>query len=157
MEEVLDDETLLKLNILLNTHLNGLSLEEINLSMITAMKQQAGIHSSIVGNVIDAVADAIKADEDLEIYTSGANNIFKYPEHNSYSVPEPLPPALKDDPSYLLSLTGFLSVPPLPVLSPPSSDPHKDGSLYPTESFPQKYGVVKEFYIFFIIIFDGMC
>ncbi len=75
-----DDETLLKLNILLNTHLNGLSLEEINLSMITAMKQQAGIHSSIVGNVIDAVADAIKADEDLEIYTSGANNIFKYPE-----------------------------------------------------------------------------
>ncbi len=80
VEEVLDDETLLKLNILLNTHLNGLSLEEINLSMITAMKQQAGIHSSIVGNVIDAVADAIKADEDLEIYTSGANNIFKYPE-----------------------------------------------------------------------------
>ena len=27
-----------------------------------------------------AVADAIKADEDLEIYTSGANNIFRYPE-----------------------------------------------------------------------------
>lgn len=80
VEETLDDETLLKLNILLNTHLNGLSLEEINLSMITAMKQQAGIHSFIVGNVIDAVADAIKADEDLEIYTSGANNIFKYPE-----------------------------------------------------------------------------
>lgn len=80
VEESLDDETLLKLNILLNTHLNGLSLEEINLSMITAMKQQAGIHSSIVGNVIDAVAEAIKADEDLEIYTSGTNNIFKYPE-----------------------------------------------------------------------------
>ena len=80
VEEALDDETLLKLNILLNTHLNGLSLEEINLSMITAMKQQAGIHSTIVGNVIDAVAEAIKADEDLEIYTSGTNNIFKYPE-----------------------------------------------------------------------------
>lgn len=80
VEDELSDETLLKLNILLNTHLNGLSLEEINLSMITAMKQQAGIHSSIIGNVIDAVAEAIKADEDLEIYTSGANNIFKYPE-----------------------------------------------------------------------------
>ena len=80
VEDALDDETLLKLNILLNTYLNGLSLEEINLSMITAMKQQAGIHRSIVGNVIDAVAEAIKADEDLEIYTSGANNILKYPE-----------------------------------------------------------------------------
>lgn len=79
-EEELDDETLLKLNILLNTHLNGLSLEEINLGMIAALKSKAGIHSEIVGSVIDAVADAIKADEDLEIYTSGTNNIFRYPE-----------------------------------------------------------------------------
>ena len=76
----LTDETLLKLNILLNTNLNGLSMEEINLGMISALKQQAGIHSDIVGEVIDAVAEAIKADEDLEIYTSGANNIFRYPE-----------------------------------------------------------------------------
>lgn len=76
----LSDETLLKLNILLNTHLNGLSIEEINLGMISAMKQQAGIHSDIVSEVIDAVAEAIKAEEDLEIYTSGTNNIFRYPE-----------------------------------------------------------------------------
>lgn len=80
VEEALDDETLLKLNILLNTHLNGLSIEEINLSMISALKQQAGIHSSIVSEVIDAVAEAIKSDEDLKIYTSGTNNILKYPE-----------------------------------------------------------------------------
>ena len=80
VSEKLDDETLLKLNILLNTNLNGLALEEINLSMITAMKQQAGIHSAIVADVIDAIAESIRADEDLEIYTSGANNIFKYPE-----------------------------------------------------------------------------
>lgn len=76
----LSDETLLKLNILLNTHLNGLSIEEINLGMISALKQQAGIHSDIVSEVIDAVGEAIKADEDLEIYTSGTNNIFRYPE-----------------------------------------------------------------------------
>lgn len=80
IKEELDEETLLKLNILLNTHLNGLSIEEINLGMIAALKQQAGIHSAIVSDVIDAVAEAIKADEDLEIYTSGTNNILKYPE-----------------------------------------------------------------------------
>lgn len=78
--EALDDETLLKLNILLNTHLNGLALEEINLGMISSLKQQAGIHSDIVAEVIDAIAESIHAEEDLEIYTSGANNIFKYPE-----------------------------------------------------------------------------
>ena len=80
VDEVLTDETLLKLNILLNTHLNGLPIDEINLPMIAALKRQAGIHSEIISEVIDAVAEAIKADEDLEIYTSGTNNIFKYPE-----------------------------------------------------------------------------
>lgn len=80
VREELSDETLLKLNLLLNTNLTGLSISEINLGMISAMKQQAGIHSDIVSEVIDAVADAIKAEEDLEIYTSGTNNIFRYPE-----------------------------------------------------------------------------
>lgn len=80
VEEELTDETILKLNILLNTNLNGLTINEINLGMISLMKQQAGIHSAIVSEVIDAVAEAIKADEDLEIYTSGTRNFFKYPE-----------------------------------------------------------------------------
>ena len=80
VEEPLSDETMLKLNLLLNTHLTGLALEEINLGMITAMKEQAGIHSDIISTVIDAVAQNIRGEEDLEIYTSGAKNIFKYPE-----------------------------------------------------------------------------
>ena len=80
VEEAPDQETILKLNILLNTHLNGKSLDEINLGMIANLKQQAGIHSDMVGEIIDAVAEAIQADEDLEIYTSGTNNILKYPE-----------------------------------------------------------------------------
>lgn len=80
VDEELSDETLFKLNILLNTHLNGLTISEINLGMISSLKQQAGIHSAIVSEVIDAVAEAIKSDEDLEIYTSGTNNILKYPE-----------------------------------------------------------------------------
>ena len=56
------------------------TIDEINLAMIAVMKQQAGIHSAIVSEVIDAVAEAIRAEEDLEIYTSGTNNIFRYPE-----------------------------------------------------------------------------
>lgn len=77
----LDTETLLKLNILLNTNLNGLTLEEINLGMIAKLKEQAGIHSELVGGVLDAVAEAVQEDdEDLQIYTSGATNIFRYPE-----------------------------------------------------------------------------
>ncbi len=80
VEEPISNENLLKLNMLLNTTLNGMSIEEINLGLIARLKEQAGIHSGVVGNVLDAVADAIQVDEDMQIYTSGATNIFKYPE-----------------------------------------------------------------------------
>ena len=80
IDEPLSNENLLKLNMLLNTTLNGMSIEEINLGLIARLKEQAGIHSAVIGNVLDAVADAIQIDEDMQIYTSGATNIFKYPE-----------------------------------------------------------------------------
>ena len=78
--EELDQETVLKLNILLNSVLNGLSIEEINLGMIQSLKEQAGIHSELVASVIDAVAEVIHAEDEVKIYTSGATNIFRYPE-----------------------------------------------------------------------------
>lgn len=81
LEEEMDDETILKLNLLLNTNLNGLPIADINLGMIARLKEQAGIHSRVVGSVLDAVAQTITVDEeDMQIYTSGATNIFKYPE-----------------------------------------------------------------------------
>ena len=74
-------EELLNLNILLNSALNGLTIEEINLDVISRLKEQAGAHSGLVDTVLTEVARAIRADEeDLQIYTSGATNIFKYPE-----------------------------------------------------------------------------
>ena len=77
----LDQETVLKLNILLNTSLNGLTMDQINLTTIAKIKEEAGIHSEVVNSVLDAVAEAIQMDEEeMEIYTSGATNIFKYPE-----------------------------------------------------------------------------
>ena len=81
LDETIDDEQILKLNLLLNTQLNGLTIEEISLGMITKLKEQAGVHSGVVSTVLDAVADAIAVDdEEVPVYTSGATNIFKYPE-----------------------------------------------------------------------------
>ena len=56
----------------MNSNLNGLSIDQINLGMISLLKEQAGIDSGIVSDVLDAVAEAIGEDEDLQIYTSGA-------------------------------------------------------------------------------------
>ncbi len=80
IEHGLDQETVLKMNVLLNTSLNGLTIEQINLATISALKEEAGIHSEVVSKVLDAVAEAISREEDVEIYTSGATNFFKYPE-----------------------------------------------------------------------------
>lgn len=81
LDEGMDDQTILKLNLLLNTNLNGIPIQDINLGMIARLKEQAGMHSDVVATVLDAVAATIQVDEeDMEIYTSGATNIFKYPE-----------------------------------------------------------------------------
>ena len=80
IEEALSNENLLKLNMLLNTTLNGMPIEEISLGLIARLKEQAGVHSGVISDVLDAVAGAIQIDEDMQIYTSGTTNIFKYPE-----------------------------------------------------------------------------
>lgn len=80
VSENLSNEVLLKLNMLLNTNLNGLAIEEINLGMIARLKEMAGEHREVVSDVLDAVGGVLQADNDYEIYTSGATNVFKYPE-----------------------------------------------------------------------------
>ncbi len=79
----LDQDTLLKLNIVINTFLTGLDMTEINLSLIRKVKEQAGKHSFVVSDILDAVAQAISEEEDVQIFTSGTTNILKYPELNN--------------------------------------------------------------------------
>ena len=82
LKEDITEEQVLKLNLLLNTRLNGLSLSEINLGLISNIKEEAGVHTDVINDVLDTIANVIRAetDENMEIYTSGANNIFRYPE-----------------------------------------------------------------------------
>ena len=80
IESDISEEELLKLNVLINSALNGLTIDQINLGIITQLKEQAGDYSCVVGSVLEAVAEAIKHESAPVIYTSGANNIFRYPE-----------------------------------------------------------------------------
>lgn len=80
VSELLDKETVLKLNILMNTFLNGLDLTEINMVVIQKMKEQAGEYAGLIGDILNAIGEAVSEEDDLEIYTSGATNILKYPE-----------------------------------------------------------------------------
>ena len=44
------------------------------------MKVQAGMHASILEGVFNGIVEAIHEADDMEIYTSGATNMLKYPE-----------------------------------------------------------------------------
>lgn len=80
VETPLENDEVLKLNILLNSFLQGLSLQDINLELMQTMKVQAGMHAPILEHVFTGITDAIAKARELEVYTSGTTNILKYPE-----------------------------------------------------------------------------
>lgn len=80
LEQMMDKETILKLNIVLNTFLQGLDLTEINMAVLQKIKEQAGEYGPVITLILDAIAEAVAEEDDFEIYTSGTTNILKYPE-----------------------------------------------------------------------------
>lgn len=76
----LKDDEILKFNILLNTFLQGASIQDINLELIQTMKSQAGEYAEILEVIFQGILEAIKEADDLKVYTSGATNMLKYPE-----------------------------------------------------------------------------
>ncbi len=73
-------EDVLKLNLALNTFLQGLDIEEINIGLVQKLKSQVGAYQELVSEILDAIATAIQEEGDIRVYTSGATNILKYPE-----------------------------------------------------------------------------
>ena len=82
LDEPLSNETLIKLNIMLNTFLQGLDQNEISLGLIQKMKEESLGYTSVVSDIIDAIAITFTESESVEMYTSGATNILRYPELN---------------------------------------------------------------------------
>lgn len=80
VERMLENDEILKLNVLLNTFLQGASLQDINLEMIQTIKTQAGEFADIMENIFQGIAEAIHEADQVEIYTSGTTNMLKYPE-----------------------------------------------------------------------------
>jgi heat-inducible transcriptional repressor len=78
--ESITEQELLSMNLLLNSNLNGLSMSEMDLGLISNLEEQAGNYGYIIRDVLNALAKAMQSEEDMQIYTSGATNFFKYPE-----------------------------------------------------------------------------
>ena len=57
--EDISPEDVLQLNLLLNKNLTGLCMEEINLGIISRMKEEAGAYSEVVSKVLDSEAESL--------------------------------------------------------------------------------------------------
>lgn len=82
ISEDISEKEISELNMLLNTSLTGLTMDQINLSTIMKLRNDAGEYSDVIDQVLTEISEAFTNNEDdeLEVYTSGATNIFKYPE-----------------------------------------------------------------------------
>ena len=81
VDELLEPKVMMRLNMVLNDALCGLSVEEVSLGAIASIKQRlSGEFGDIVDHVINAAAEVINPDERPRIYTSGTTNILRYPE-----------------------------------------------------------------------------
>ena len=79
--EEIDYDTAMQVTVMLNNHLSGLSLREITPKIITDIMVQSGDQQGNVKLVLDAVTEMLERGEtNRDIFTSGAKNIFRYPE-----------------------------------------------------------------------------
>ncbi|MCR5466987.1 MAG: heat-inducible transcriptional repressor HrcA [Lachnospiraceae bacterium] len=74
-------DAVLKLNLMMNTFLQGLDMQEINVSVMQKLRTEASEYSALISDILDAVAKCLE-EQGVEAYTSGSTNIFKYPELN---------------------------------------------------------------------------
>lgn len=77
----IDYETLIKINNMLNDKLRGLSVEQIDLSVISQILLELKGYHEILNAIIPVLYESLKS-VDCDVYLEGTTNIFKYPEYN---------------------------------------------------------------------------
>ena len=81
LPEQITSDKLTKINNMLNDKLRGLTVEEIDLSVIFSIQSEIGEYNEILNAVIPALYECLKPNTS-DIYLEGAMNIFQYPEYN---------------------------------------------------------------------------
>ncbi len=79
IDKNLSDKEIFNLNLLLNTSLNGLSVADMNINIFTKLQKEPLELRDLVDKIMQEISNSFSTDEELNIYTSGTTNIFKYP------------------------------------------------------------------------------
>lgn len=73
-------EMIIKVSNVLSDKLNGLTLEQINVSVINEVLRIAGVTREILLPILEGVTDCIGQIDNTEVYLDGTANILNYPE-----------------------------------------------------------------------------
>lgn len=80
IKEPISQNVLNRLTFILNEHLFGLTIDQIDIPLIKSIKGYTEAHFDTISKIIDAVCQAIQCVDETDIYTSGTTNILKFPE-----------------------------------------------------------------------------
>ncbi|EYE88110.1 HrcA family transcriptional regulator [Fervidicella metallireducens AeB] len=74
------NDTLIKINNMLNEKLSGLTLNEINLEVISSIQSELRGYTEILNAIIPALYECLTS-MDCDVFLEGVTNIFKHPEY----------------------------------------------------------------------------
>lgn len=111
-DKAINTDMLIKLNNVLNERLRNLTIEEINLEVISKLKNDLVGYEYIFNAIIPALYDSLSAVESAEVYLEGTSNIFNYPEFKDIDKAREFLSLLdnKDKIKYLLDSNSDISI-----------------------------------------------
>lgn len=83
LAQPISSEKLVMINNILNDKLRGLTIEEINLNIISDVHKNVKGYTEILNEIIPILYESLKYIDDSEIYLEGSSNIFNHPEYNA--------------------------------------------------------------------------
>ena len=75
-------ETLMRINQVINSRLVNLSIEEINLEVISNLKKDLGEYEEIFNAILPVLYETLNGSKATEVFMEGTTNIFNYSEYN---------------------------------------------------------------------------
>lgn len=83
LSQPITSEKLVMINNLLNDKLSGLTIEEINLGVISDVQRNVAGYSEILNEIIPILYESLNYIDRSDVYLEGSSNIFNYPEYNA--------------------------------------------------------------------------
>lgn len=83
LSQPITSEKLVAINNLLNDKLKGLTIEEINIGIISDVQRNVTGYNEILNEIIPILYEGLKYIDNSEVYLEGSSNIFNYPEYNA--------------------------------------------------------------------------